>query len=344
MQAFFNHPPPDGSADTALEDVLIDLLAQAAPGAEIRAAWYTFSRRRMARAFVEAAERGVDVRFVLGNTNVQAGCVDWDAVADLKAGLGADHVTVCRPCADGGGCIGDGINHNKFMTVSRLLDGSTDVVMQSSANLTNPQLHQHNNLVVIRGDAALHAAYRAYWEDLRRQRRDLDYYHIEDGADGRRVYFYPRASGDTVVSIIGNTDCAAGARIRVAMAFFTNARLEVARALADARRAGCRVTALLREEPPTYPGDDVLATLRAGGVTVRLFPVVGERSIHSKYLLIDGQYAGSQRRLVWTGSHNYTGPALRGNDETLLRLEDDAVFAAYEADFAAIEAAIRALP
>lgn len=342
-QAWFNHPPVDGSPDTALEEVILGLLAKAAPGSEVRAAWYTFSRRRMAAGFVEAARRGVDVRIVLGNTNVNDGCVDWAAVADLKAGLGADHVTICRPCQDGGGCQGTGINHNKFMTLSRLTDGSSNVVVQSSANLTNPQLHEHNNLVVVRDDPGLHTAYRGYWTDLSRQRQNLNYYHVEDG-DHTRVYFYPRAEGDTVVGIMGNADCAAGARIRLVMAFFTDARLEVAQALASARRAGCRVTAVVRDDPPTYPGDQVLATLRGGGVDVRLFPVVGERTIHSKYLLIDGQYAGvAGRKLVWTGSHNYTGGALRSNDETLLRVDDESVFMSFDADFRGILAALEAL-
>lgn len=341
-QAFFTRPTGD-APDGTLEGVLIGLLDQAEPGSEVRAAWFTFSRTRMAAAFVAAANRGVDVRIVLGNTNVHEGCTDWQAVADLKAGLGPRNVVICRPCEDGGGCIGTGISHNKFAVFSALADGSRDVVVQSSANLTNPQLHEHNNLVVMRNDAALFAAYRRYWDDLAGQALDPDYYHVEDG-EQTRVYFYPRAEGDTVVGIIGNVDCAAGARIRLVMAYFTDARLEIARALADARRTGCTVHALLRQEPPDFPGDQVLATLRSGGVTVQLFPLVGERTIHSKYLLIDGAYAGDAlRKLVWTGSHNYTGPALTANDETLLRVDDESVFLSFEADFRAIQAAIEAL-
>jgi phosphatidylserine/phosphatidylglycerophosphate/cardiolipin synthase-like enzyme len=58
--------------------------------------------------------------------------------------------------------------------------------------------------------------------------------------------------------------------------------------------------------------------------------------LHSRYVLIDAPYSGSaaHRRLVFTGSHNWTGPSLDQNDETLLRVENDAVFDAFAADHA----------
>jgi len=40
--------------------------------------------------------------------------------------------------------------------------------------------------------------------------------------------------------------------------------------------------------------------------------------IHDKVLLFSGAYAGGQHKYLWTGSHNYTGNALRNNDEALL--------------------------
>ncbi len=52
-----------------------------------------------------------------------------------------------------------------------------------------------------------------------------------------------------------------------------------------------------------------------------------EVSVHSKYLLISGAYGSkaSHQNRVWTGSHNYTGPALRRNDEVLLKIRQDEV-------------------
>ncbi len=345
-QAFFTFPQVDGGNDATLEDLVVDVLGQASPGSVVRAAYYGFSRARVANAFVAAHDRGVDVRVIIGNNNVHPGCEDYVALATLKAGLGAGNVIVCQECADSGGCLGTGINHNKFIVFSALDDGSRNVVLQSSANATNPQLRQYNNTVIIRNDAALHTAYRTYWDDLSADRRNLDYYWSAVGDTGTKAYFFPRASGDTVVSVIENADCAvAGTRIRVAMAFFTDGRLEVAEALAAAKRAGCAVSVLLRDEPPDYPGDDVVDVLEAANVTVRLFPIVNDVSIHSKYLLIEGGYYGATgAKLVWTGSHNYTGPALRGNDETLLKIDDPVIYDAFLADWVRIRDAIDALP
>jgi phosphatidylserine/phosphatidylglycerophosphate/cardiolipin synthase-like enzyme len=55
--------------------------------------------------------------------------------------------------------------------------------------------------------------------------------------------------------------------------------------------------------------------------------------VHSKYLLVNADYLGRRQRLVWTGSHNYTGPALRGNDEALLKIDDRAVYDAFRANW-----------
>ncbi|MEW6432238.1 MAG: hypothetical protein AB1730_12090 [Myxococcota bacterium] len=44
------------------------------------------------------------------------------------------------------------------------------------------------------------------------------------------------------------------------------------------------------------------------------------------------------RRLVFTGSHKWTGPALTSSDETLLRVEDDGVVADSLADWAHVAA------
>jgi phosphatidylserine/phosphatidylglycerophosphate/cardiolipin synthase-like enzyme len=91
-------------------------------------------------------------------------------------------------------------------------------------------------------------------------------------------------------------------------------------------------------------GDDEIpfsASLSSAVAVTRYPQRTGGWGLHSKYLLIDAKYAGSTaaRRLVFTGSHNYTGPALTSNDETLLRIEDPAVFAAFLVDWGNIRSA-----
>jgi phosphatidylserine/phosphatidylglycerophosphate/cardiolipin synthase-like enzyme len=128
------------------------------------------------------------------------------------------------------------------------------------------------------------------------------------------------------------------------MAFFTDARDAVARALAARRADGCSVEVVAGDDEIPL-GDGVAAILRAGGVRVVRYPARGGGwGLHSKYMLIDAPYAGSEthRRLVFTGSHNWTGPALTINDEAFLRVDDGAVFDAFLADWAHVaESAVR---
>ncbi|MET7330379.1 phospholipase D-like domain-containing protein [Nonomuraea sp. NPDC005650] len=56
--------------------------------------------------------------------------------------------------------------------------------------------------------------------------------------------------------------------------------------------------------------------------------------VHSKYLLIEGSYDGDRdAHRVFTGSHNYNETSLRRNDETLLRLNNKAIYRQYVANF-----------
>ena len=329
-QTFFSTRPAADGADTTLEDAVYALIEAAIPGSQIRVAVYSFTRDRVADALVRARMRGVDVRVIVdGDVPSSAG----GEHATLVSGLGAGNGHACD--APGTACVGSGIMHHKTFLFSALSDGSRNVVMQSSHNLTNNQLNLHNNAVVIRGDTALYNAYLRTWNDLFADVENPNYYRIDDGALAR-VYFFPRNDGgDTVVSILDNVRCDATSRIRVEMAFFTDARRDIATALAARQREGCDVRVVVGDaEIPL--GSAVASTLTGAGVRLTRYPArTGGWTIHSKYLLIDAPYvdAGPHRRLVFTGSHNWTGPALTINDETLLRVEDDGVFAAYLADW-----------
>lgn len=330
FEVHFNEPS-GGNNDDHLEDVLIDLLGKAEPGSTVRAAFYTWSRTRIARAFVNAFDAGVDVRVIVGNTNRHASGEDWEAIKILRAGLGS-RLTICSEGQSSGGCIGSGIQHNKFTLFSALNDGSRDVVFQSSANHTAPQRKDFNNAIIIRGDTALYNAYFNYWTDLRAQQRNLNYYRSFDGDHRTKVYFYPRSSGDTIVSILNNITCDNNSYIHIGMAFFSNPRVQIAQTLVSRKSEGCQVR-VIADGPEI--GNQVLSTLRNAGIEVALFPAGAPHTVHSKYLLINAPYGSAQTRqkLVWTGSHNYTGPALRNHDETLLKIRNDAVYDAYLANW-----------
>ncbi len=137
--------------------------------------------------------------------------------------------------------------------------------------------------------------------------------------------------------MLAPVECAGGAtKIRVAMYAFT--RLEVAKRLTALRKGGCKVYVVLNDETDGSSktiGTEVRQKLKAGGLNV-LSACDPETALglHSKYLLIEGTYAGTPgRSLVLTGSHNYTHPSLRGHDETVLKIDDYGVYSKFEANF-----------
>lgn len=326
LDAFFSVAGPTGTEeDLTLEEELQELLRLAEPGSEVLAAVFTWSRGNMADAFIEAHNRGVEVRLIIGS--------EYQAVRKLEAALPRGRVRICRNSnGDPGGCHGGSINHNKFFLFSKLSDGSKDVVVQSSANLTNLQLRKNNNMVVIRNDAELYNAYHIYWHDLYREMENLDYYW-DTGEDSlSRAWFFPRQEGDgrtgakdTIVEILDGVRVASDSQIRVAMAIWTDARIGIANRLVALKAEGVDVRVMIN---PDKTGDKVIAILEAGGVPVIRYP-----QVHSKYMLIDHGLGRRQERLVYTGSHNYTDPALRSNDETLLRLDEPDIYGAFLQDW-----------
>ena len=332
VSAIFCAPKGDGGDDLTIENAMLDMLAHTPSGAIVRVAMYQWNRVNVADAFVAASKRGVDVRIVLDNDNKTADGTSYNvAVKTLVAGLPKDAVTLCS--RGDGACIGNGINHNKFLLFSSLDDGSKSVVVQSSSNFTGGMLGEHNNAVIVKNDPALFQGYVSYFGDLRHQQENLSYYRTIQGARAR-TYVYPRAQGDTVVSVLDNVRCQKGqSKIRVAMAFFTEARGEIADRLVQLQGKGCDVGVAMREANAGPVDASIIDRLRKGGVDVGLYPKASGNQIHSKYLLIDSLYddgnGAAKRKLVFTGSHNYTGPALRANDETMMRVDDAGVFLAF---------------
>lgn len=273
-------------------------------------------------------------------------------------------------CPQGRGCIGNrvlppasgtgegesAINHNKFFLFEKV--GTTaNVVFQSSANLTtNQRVGMYNNAVTI-PDADLYQEYDRYWKQLLAHGTHgagLSDNYTTKNIGPYATYFFPRvesdgdpapgspvdprgeASTDTVVSLLDNVDCASAPapQIRIGMYAFT--RTQVAEKLSTLRAAGCNIRV-------AYNGDrgnvgttvkNILATAGLDELRTCTGTEAGGLGIHSKYLLIKGTYLGVPGRgIVFTGSHNYTYPNLRSQDETLLKIENAAVYEAFRENF-----------
>ncbi len=352
--ALFNVPADDGTRDRRIEDEIVALADGAPAGAYIRGAMFTWTSPVVPQALARAAARGVIVRLAIdregaGGANQAA---DNAAVKAIRAG-GLDDVTWCgtssASVAGSSACIGNfsnSINHNKFFTFST--SGSRKrVVLVTSQNLTFSQNNLFNNAVVVSEDYDLYDHFVRYFNDLRAERKNNNYADDVDGyykspTTAVTVYHFPRANVDTVAhnALSFVTTFESGCVVEVVEASFTDPRTAVADQLLRIAQLGCKVRIVF-----SSMGAQVRAILtRSANVTLKKYDdreasnIDGrEISVHSKYLVLTGNYNGSAgRSIVFTGSHNLTGPSLGNHDETLMKIEHPGVSASFRSNFATV--------
>lgn len=99
-------------------------------------------------------------------------------------------------------------------------------------------------------------------------------------------------------------------------ASFQDSRLDVARKLAELKRRGCTVRAVLGSVPKAL-GPQALAILRRAGIPLRF------NGTHDKSFLVDAKYGVSPDRnlkIVFTGSHNMNLGANSNLDELFVKI------------------------
>ncbi|WP_225839897.1 phospholipase D-like domain-containing protein [Streptomyces sp. NK08204] len=353
--AVFNDPSGTTADQNRIRDYIVSLIDATPAGESITASVYTFTDGTASQALVNAKQRGVNVRLIVDHTTVTMTGGEYTTLAN---GLGTDRTqpSWVMACPSGRGCIGNreltagdpAINHNKFWLFSNV-GGASNVVVQTSSNMTGSQRTDYFNNAATIVDSGLYGIYQSYFSDL------LSYGSSSSGSDNYyttptsstgpyKAYFFPRheasgtswdndASTDTVKLILDNVSCSGGTQIRVAMNLFS--RDEVAKKLVSLVNSGCSVY-LAADGAPGSMSTAVTNTVY-GKLTKRVECYENSPDgtykigLHSKYLLIQGTYDGvANRKLVWTGSHNYTYSALRANDEALLKIDNSAIYDQYK--------------
>lgn len=324
ITTLFNQP--NLGSKYAVQTYLCQLIDNTPAGATIRIAMYEFTQQMVLASLTAAYTRGVFIHYV--GDKISAGYIAYET---LRALLGGDVRQSSYSVLCYYGCVGNNINHDKFFTFSQT--GTVkNVCVQASANMTN--IGNWNNAVVFNGYPKLYAAYVARHGAMRvgattGQHFKTGFTSMTDG--NTKVYFYPEPGNkDTVLDQLNNITKPKGAVVHVAVYQITN--LDIAAKLRALKKAGAEVVVCTTIYGTT--NDRALSTL-GPDIPIHRFPFVTTGYLHSKYMTISGEYAGKPNsRLVFTGSLNYTYTALHNNDESVVRISNSAVYAAYEADFA----------
>ncbi|MER3467556.1 MAG: phospholipase [Thermoflexus sp.] len=287
---------------------VVDALIAAIDSAQrtLDVAVYDIELMSVADALLRARERGVRVRVVTETDNA-----DTKAVARLRAG-GIPVVTDERP----------GYMHNKFMIV----DGER--VWTGSMNFTDNDAYQNNNNAVWIRSPDLARNYAAKFAAM-----------FE-----RRAFGPARASGDTVprltihgipvenyfapedptVEAIVRT--LRGARERIVFMAFAFTHPTIGEALLGRHRAGVAIHGVFERVGADAPVSQFDRLRRAG---LDVLKDGNPYLMHHKVFVID-------RRTVIFGSYNFSRNAAQDNDENFLIVEDPAMAALFEAEFARV--------
>ncbi|BCJ34999.1 hypothetical protein Athai_25020 [Actinocatenispora thailandica] len=334
--AVFNDPLGTAAQQNAIKDRIIATIDATRPGATIRSSMYALTDQDYTDALVTAHDRGVTVRVVL-----DAKYAGSAASQNLIAALGSypSAGSWVRVCMAGGACIAHGgvnpINHNKFFTFSSV-GRVRYVVIQASANQTALNVQKYfNNAYTVVHNRPLYDAYDRYFADLAAMVPDNDYFTTgRTGAE--RYWFLPEETGDVAVDILDRVRCTGNHRrgtpgdhrsiVRVSA--FALHRAAVADALTGLADAGCRVEVV-------YTNSNQVDNLSGHpNLALRRLKDADGYLVHSKYFLIEGNYAGRpDRTLTFAGSANLDFSSLRENDETILEIDGAAAHDAYRGNF-----------
>lgn len=351
-EVVFNDPAANSTtwSDYRIHRRLVELFDATPAGATIHGTIWGINTKFFTDSLLRAHSRGVQVNLVFGG---QVSTSSGEGYR-LKQALGSRLVRCDKHTSTGAhihACISDRTTstmHAKYFLFSNT-EGKSNVVAVTSSNPTASQSYSYNDLVVIGGDTGTYRGYLNHFWDMFGMQRNNNYAGTSEGtvtstAGLTQTVFLPKASSTGSTSEEASTDVVAqrlaqltyepGCSVRASQRFFMSNRDPVTAELVRIRKAGCTVQ-VLYSSMSTSTRD----ALVAGGVTVRKVnayhsSVGQETKVHHKYFIVKGKYAGvAASSLVFTGSHNWTGAALRTNDEVLLRLSHEPVIAAYETDF-----------
>jgi phosphatidylserine/phosphatidylglycerophosphate/cardiolipin synthase-like enzyme len=328
---------------------------EAAPkGATIHLVMYTLATETVGRALLRAYRRGVHVRMIIDDHE------NYRWTKRLQTAIGTDqsrksYVVRCHlACASdityprrlSKGTIRSYV-HAKWLLVDRS-GPDRDVVMIPSENLTPAATEQSNDLLVLRGNAAVYTFLRDRF-DIMRKDAGSAYGTLTAGTITMTMFPMPLPAGyridpdspvpasmDPYLDYLRDIQCGGdhSTTIRIAMYMWTYPRLVVAQRFAELARAGCRISAIgqpLSPEQDEGWDPEITKTLLDAGVELHQTAGKGVY-LHSKIVTLDGWTTSGERlRRAITGSSNLLLQALVASDDLIVTNTDPKVVKDYSA-------------
>jgi len=212
----------------------------------------------------------------------------------------------------------DAIMHNKFMIVD------DEIVWTGSMNVTDTGAWNNNNNSIMIYSAELAANYEAEFEEqfVDRNFHKESPYSVAKTFDinGMQVenYFAPEENTmDRLIELINN------AKESIHFLAFAYTDDDLAIAMINAHERGVEVTGVFEKRSAN---DQYSEFERLDESEVMVKVDSNSSAMHHKYVVID-------RKIVWTGSFNFSWSANNKNDENVLILHSDWLAQPYEEEF-----------
>ncbi len=323
----------NGLASPVIMDRLIAMLDAAPQGSSVSLCIFEFDHAGVIDALKRASDRGVILRLMIDMSREETIAQNPPTISKLRSFINSSSEVVVIKSDAGTSSI----NHNKFVLFSQLETKSgkvENVIFQTSHNFTVDDTKKIQDVVIL-SQKGLYDAYLAYWNDMKAKAENgmKDYYYKEydNPVTGLTACFFPKRrdgatyGADIIIEILDAITEPTTALIRIGMSDWVASRINIVQKLDELLAQGATIEVIVKSKADQEILDG-LENLRIKGAYVKIYNLTYSNqvkiNIHSKFMLIRGEWKGEQCDLLVTGSHNFTTNALRYNNEALLILKN----------------------
>lgn len=341
-EVLFTNPEviAEGGVSPVIFNRLLDFIKATPGGESIYLSIYLFDYEPMIEALTAAHDRGVELNIMMDMSDRS----DNLSTANIFTVLG-EGVDVVRVVNDAGPIA---INHNKFVLFSEVQSTTgliEKVVFQTSQNFKESGAKKLQDAVIIR-DESLFEGYLNYWQEMKNRAgegmADFEFMTYHSQEEEIEAHFYPKREGgrydgeDTIIELLNNITDPATAVIKIGMSAWSDSRVHIVDKLEELISEGATVDVITKSsigplvldrlEMVDSPNADILIFNMSNDGPPRI-------NIHTKMMLIDGEWSGEEMKLLVTGTQNFTNNALKNNNEVTLLFKNHEFFDQYDSYF-----------
>jgi phosphatidylserine/phosphatidylglycerophosphate/cardiolipin synthase-like enzyme len=346
----FNDPTGSLAKHRRIINKVEQVIDHAPKGSRIRMAQYLFDLDSTADALVRAYARGVNVQLMIDDYPISP------QTSRMRKVLGTNKTkpSFVARCVNACMSSNTSVMHAKFFLFSQ--SGQTKTIsMVSSANpYTGNSSVSWNNHHIIVGDQKLYDSLNRYFVDMLPDRDQPNYYRTTTSGK-HKLYFFPRTAvkgtADVpMLDVLNHVRCTgmsagygSGGRtvVRIEQWGWSAARLDIARRVWALHDQGCKVSVIINgfNISPKVLTVLLKRSTRTGQMAVYNAGIdtngngIRDKYMHHKVLMINGRWFSQSKKVVYTGSANFTGTALLSNNELIMRVIDNRTYDAYYSNF-----------